>query len=229
MISFITVNYKGDKWIKRLLDSIDATMSHLNYEILVVANSPTKLDYSEWATVRFVDNSKTAVVGSEGHAEGLRKGWENLDNRCDTVIFVDQDSAFVKKDWDKDLLKYLGNPFPIMGGPYEDQAYGKSFIRPHFMILQRGVFNDMILYQKGLEPKIPLGDTGYLLTDHVVRASGVIKVLPNSWNWEKHYPAIYKPGCTVYDMKKEPFVHHVGRGSLKPERFAEWEKFLDER
>jgi len=227
MVSFIVVNYRGDQWIGLLLQSIEKTMSHKNYEVVVVANSRTNLDYSEYPTVNLIDNSSIKETGSLGHAKGLLLGYKNLDPRTRTVILVDQDVAFIRKGWDKDISKYLQN-YPLVGAPMET-SYRERFLRPHFLAFSRAFFDKEILFNDGLMPNIPIGDTAYKLSLLTHRNKASYKVLPNSYNWKEHYDSVYPIGESIYNDQENIICHHVGRSAVKQDRFKNWESFLREK
>jgi hypothetical protein len=224
MISFIVVNYKGDKWVDILLRSIAGTISHKNYEVVVVNNSKTNLDYSKYQSVRTVDNTDLKETGSMGHAKGLLKGYQNLDKRTRTVILVDQDVAFLRKNWDKDITRYLIQE-PLVGAPQET-SYQKHFLRPHFLAFNRAFFDKEILFNDGLMPNLPIGDTAYRLSLFAIRNKVGYKVLPNSYNWEI-YGAAFENGETIYNLQEKPICHHVGRSVPKPKRFDAWKEFYE--
>jgi len=227
MISFITVNYKGDKWIDLLLKSINNTISHLNYETIVVLNSPSKLDYSKYVNVKVVDNSKTKTVGGEGHAEGLTRGFERVDPKSKVTVILDQDVGLLSKNWDQTIQSLMDN-YVLIGGSIETEAYSQPFLRPQFLAFLTAIFRDEILFKDGFKPNLPIGDTTSRLFAFVERSNLPYKVLPNSRNWSKQYESLFKYGETIYLPSLKPLCHHVGRSVHKSHRLGEWKEFLDE-
>jgi len=227
MISFITVNYKGDIWMEILLESIEQSMSHLNYEVVVVCNSPTKLDYGRWSNIKLVDNTNTKEVGSRGHADGLSIGYNNLDKASKYVILVDQDIAFLSKNWDKKISDLLSK-YELVSGVFEDRAYNKNFFRPYFMAFVKAIFDDEIKFREGLYPNIPIVDTAGKLSQFCFKNKLKTKVLPNSRNWPKQYDRLYDFGESIYLEEDKPLCHHVGRSVPKNNRSRKWSIWVEE-
>lgn len=215
-LSILTVVTDRDRGYNELLvNSIKETISleDKNYEIIVHDNNHTRLQLSY------------------AHATGLTEGYKKT--KGEIVLILDSDTYFFAKNWDEELIQYfdLDGDVVFCAGMLCD-TYRTPFYRSHFLAIRSSFYKNLIINEKGFFPEAVNGkminDMSCKITQFCIENGKKYIHYKNSLN--DNLRAFYgNSGETVYNSKGEPFFHHIGRGSSKPERFKNWREFWNKQ
>lgn len=101
-VSFVIVNYNGQKWIKKCLDSI-CRLNSKKYEVIMVDNASydesVKLVKNEFPWVQIVENNANL-----GYAEGCNLGLSHASGKI--IAFLNMD-VLLESNWLEELVKVL--------------------------------------------------------------------------------------------------------------------------
>ena len=215
-LSILTVVTDRDRGYNELLvNSIKETISlqDKNYEIIVHDNNHTRLQLSY------------------AHATGLTEGYKKT--KGEIVLILDSDTYFFAKNWDEELIQCfdLDGDVAFCAGMRCD-TYQTPFYRSHFLAIRSSFYKDLIINEKGFFPEavngVMINDMSCKINQFCIENGKKYIHYRNSLN--DNLPAFYgNSGETVYNSKDEPFFHHIGRGSSKPERFKNWREFWNKQ
>jgi len=102
LVSIVIVNYNGQKWIKKCLDSI-CRLTFKEYEVIMVDNASydesVKLVKNEFPWVQIIENNANL-----GYAEGCNLGLSHANGKI--IAFINMD-VLLESNWLEELVKVL--------------------------------------------------------------------------------------------------------------------------
>lgn len=100
-------------------------------------------------------------ASSLSHAKGLTIGYGYVPRDCPFVLLLDQDVAFLKRNWVLDFFDQLDDQDVVLVGTFrEETIYERPFLRPFCLMFR----NSFYLGINNLFDPTPQGDTCSLLT-----------------------------------------------------------------
>jgi hypothetical protein len=185
------------------------------------------LDESDYEIIVY-DNNHVIQQLSYAHATGLTEGYKKT--KGEIVLILDSDTYFFAKDWDKELIQHFNSSEDIVFcSAIRCEDYEMPFFyRSHFLAIRSSFYKNLIINQRGFFPETSNGkminDMSHKITKYCIDSSRQYVHYKNS-NDDGLSKFYGNSGETVYNSEGEPFFHHIGRGSQKPERLSSWREF----
>ena len=160
------------------------------------------LDESDYEII-IHDNNDVIQQLSYAHAIGLTEGYKKT--KGEIVLILDFCSAIRCEDYEM--------PF---------------FYRSHFLAIKSSFYKNLIINHRGFFPETSNGkiinDMSYKITKYCIDSNMKYVHYKNS-NDDGLFKFYGNSGETIYNHEGNPFFHHIGRGSQKPERLSSWIEF----
>lgn len=183
-----------------------------------------------------LENSQNwgSIVSKSGcweHSNGIHEILQHMDKGCKYGVIADSDTAFVKPNWDTDLIDELTDKKIVVGAcfPTKYKKYQRDSFPVVFMsFFKTKEFLDSVNFRDeiseiGVKKNGLLKDTGWKMGDDVTKSGYSFVCLPFSEEITK------KLGIRgeAYTLNGVPVVLHMGRGNRRTEGSADLKKWRE--